>query len=299
MRVIVTGAAGFAGYSLTRELLKQGHEVYAILRPDSSHNDRFYDVQGDLHLVELDCADFDKIADKILCQCDVFYHLAWFGGRDDFEGQNANIDYTIKAVEAAANAGCKRFVGIGSQAEYGVSDGLITEDLMPRPINAYGAAKVAALYLTKRRAEQLGLEWIWGRIFSLYGDYEPAGRMLPDVLKKMKVDQPVSLSSCEQNWDYLHVVDAARAIAALGAKGHAGEIYNIAHGQYAPLSQFIDRAKKELGSYSEVKFGDRANPFISLQPDVSKIKNHTGWTPEISFEDGIEAFVNNRYFYED
>ncbi|MBE5910030.1 NAD-dependent epimerase/dehydratase family protein [Pseudobutyrivibrio sp.] len=298
MRVIVTGAAGFAGYSLTRELLEQGHEVYAILRPNSKHNDRFYNVNGNLHLVELDCVDFDKIADKILCQCDVFYHLAWFGGRDDFEGQNANIDYTIKAIESAAKSGCKRFVGIGSQAEYGVCEGLITEDQMPRPINAYGAAKVAALYLSKRRAEQLGVEWIWGRIFSLYGDLEPAGRMLPDVLDKMKHDEAVSLSSCEQNWDYLHVVDAAKAIAALGKSGHAGEIYNIANGNYAPLMTFIDRAKTELKSKSEVKFGERVNPFISLQPDVSKIKAHTGWSPKICFEDGIVAFVDNKLYYE-
>lgn len=299
MKAVVTGAAGFAGYSLTRELLEKDYEVFAVLRPGSSHNERFDKVGGTLHLVEADCADFDKLAEKIGCDCDVFYHLAWFGDRDDFEGQNANIDYTIKALESAGKLGCKRFVGIGSQAEYGVYEGLITEDLMPHPINAYGAAKVAAMYLTKRRAEQLDIDWIWGRIFSLYGDYEPAGRMLPDLLKKMQTGEPISLSSCEQNWDYLHVVDAAKSIVALGERGHAGDIYNIANGQYMPLKEFVERAKKQLNSEAEVKFGNRTNPFISLQPGVKKIHEHTGWKPEISFEDGIEAFVNNRYYYED
>ncbi len=293
MKVIVTGAAGFAGYSVTNELVKQGHEVYAILRPNSSHNKRFDGMPANLHRVELDCSDFDKIADAVECKCDIFYHLAWFGGRDDFEGQNANIDYTIKAVESAGKAGCKRFVGIGSQAEYGVSQGLIKEDDMPRPVNAYGAAKVAAMYLTKRRAEQLNIEWIWGRIFSLYGDHEPEGRMLPDLLMKLTRNETVSLSSCEQNWDYLHVRDAAEAIVALGEKGKDGNIYNIAHGSYKPLKEFVEEAKGVLDSCSTINYGDRVTPFISLQPDVSKIKEHTGWSPRVTFEDGIKSFVND------
>ncbi len=291
MKVVVTGAAGFAGYSLTRELLAQNHEVFAILRPGSSHNKRFEGINGNLHLVEADCVDFGSLGEKINQKCDVFYHLAWFGGRDDFEGQNANIRYTIAALESASKIGCKRFVGIGSQAEYGVCDGLISEDLMPHPINAYGAAKVAAMYLTKRRAEQLDIDWIWGRIFSLYGDYEPAGRMLPDVLNKMQNGEEIHLSSCEQNWDYLHVVDAAKAIVAIGESGHAGEIYNIANGEYAPLKTFIDRARNELKTNAFIYFGKRVNPFISLQPDVRKIKAHTGWKPEMNFEDGVKAFI--------
>ncbi len=291
MRVIVTGAAGFAGYSLTKELLAQNHEVYVVLRPGSQHNERFDVNEPKLHPIELDCADFDKIHEHIDVDCDEMYHLAWFGGRDDFEGQNANIDYTIKALESAAKCNCKRFVGIGSQAEYGVCSELITEDMMPHPVNAYGAAKVAAMYLSKRRAEQLGLEWVWGRIFSLYGDYEPAGRMLPDLLNKLSKNEEVNLSSCEQNWDYLHVRDAAESIALLGTKAHAGEIYNIANGDYKPLKEFVEFAKKTLGSSSVINYGNRPEPFVSLQPDMSKHKAHTGWEPKIGFEKGIKDFV--------
>ncbi len=291
MKVIVTGAAGFAGYSLTKELLNKGYEVYAILRPGSKHNERFVRGEENLHLVELDCEDFDKIPIEINEDCDVFYHLAWFGGRDDFTGQNANIDYNIKALESAAKLNCKRFVGIGSQAEYGVCSGLITEDTLPKPVNAYGAAKVAAMYLSKRRAEQLGLDWLWGRIFSLYGDYEPDGRMLPDLLQKLNLNVEVNLSSCEQNWDYLHVRDAATAIVAIGEKGHAGEIYNIARGDFKPLKKFVELAKSTLNSNSIINYGNPPKPFISLQPDMSKLKKHSGWEPKIEFEKGIKEFI--------
>ena len=276
MKAIVTGAAGFAGYHVTTHLLEHGYEVYAVVRPGSSHNDRLNKNNKRLHIVELDCKDYSQIAESINEQCDIVFHLAWAGGRDDFYEQYANIEAAVQVVETAAKLGCKRLIGIGSQAEYGIVEGLITEDLKPNPINAYGAAKVAAMQLTKRRCEQLGIEWIWGRIFSLYGKYEPAGRMLPDLIRKLKNGETVCLSDCTQNWDYLDASDAAEAIIALGETGHAGEIYNIANGDYRPLKEFVEEVRTEINK-GNVVFGDRANPFISLQPCVEKIYKDTGW----------------------
>ena len=291
-KAVITGAAGFAGFSVTRELLSRGYKVYAILKPGSAHNARLSDLSGDLDSVELDCAEFDKISDYINEKCDLFINLAWFGGRDDFYIQKNNIDCCLMALESASRLGCSRFIGIGSQAEYGISAGCMTEELMPSPINAYGSAKVSAMYLSKKRSEQLDIEWIWGRIFSLYGDYEPSGRMLPDLIVNLKAGRNVSLSSCEQNWDYLHVTDAARAIACLAEKGHSGEIYNIANGDYKPLKVFTETVQKLLECNGIICYGSKADPFVSLQPDVTKLMAHTGWKPIVGFEEGVLKFAN-------
>ncbi len=293
MKAVVTGAAGFAGYSLVDALLKKNNEVYAILRPGSEHNKRFKPDTAGLHLIELDCADFDKIADFVQTDCEVFYHLAWFGGRDDFEVQKKNIDYCLMALESAGKLNCKRFVGIGSQAEYGVTQGIQSESLMPNPVNSYGSAKTAAMYLSKRRAGQLDIEWIWGRIFSLYGDFEPSGRMLPDLMRGLKNNEDFCLSSCRQNWDYLHVKDAAEAIIAIGTHGLSGEIYNIANGDYRPLKEFVEEVKLISDSDSTISYGRDPEPFIALQPDVSKIKRDTGWAPIIDFSTGVKDFLND------
>ena len=289
-KAVITGAAGFAGYSTTIELLNSGYEVYAVLRPNSEHNERLSYHTDNIHLIELDCSDFGKIPMVVDSECDVFIHLAWFGGRDDFSVQTDNIGYCLSALESAAALKCKRFIGIGSQAEYGLCDSLISEDTKTAPINAYGAAKLAALYLSKRRAEQLGVEWIWGRIFSLYGDKEPSGRLFPDLINSLRTDRAINLSSCEQNWDYLNVKDGAKAIVALAEKGHPGEIYNIANGDYRSLKSFVEEARDLLNSKSDIEYGPKADPFVSLQPDVSKIYNHTGWKPDISFREGVLNF---------
>ncbi len=289
-KAVITGAAGFAGYSTTIELLNRGYEVFAILRPGSEHNARFKSFGDNLHLIELDCSEFDKICDSVDTECDIMYHLAWFGRRDDFKAQKNNVDYCLMALESASSLGCKRFVGIGSQAEYGFTDELIKENTFPHPINAYGAAKLAALNLSQIRSKQLGIEWVWGRIFSLYGDNEPSGRLFPDLIRTLRLNNPVNLSSCEQNWDYLHVRDGASAILSIGERGFAGEVYNIANGNYKPLKCFVEEARSVLNSNSEIIYGPRAVPFISLQPDVSKISEHTGWLPKISFREGVLNF---------
>lgn len=294
MRAVVTGAAGFAGYSLVEMLIKKGYSVYAIVRPGSFHNSRLIGLVNSDSIIELDSKSYESLPEYINERCDLFFHLAWSGERDDFETQYNNIRYALNALESASILRCKRFIGIGSQAEYGSTTLLMTEDLKPNPINAYGAAKAASSYLLKCRAAQLGIDFVWGRIFSLYGRYEPKNRLLPLLLSTMMdgTTDTLQLSSCQQNWDYLNVVDAADAIIALGESGHNGEIYNIASGDYKPLREYIEDIQVLLNTSNQIFYGEQANPLISLQPDINKITTHTGWRPRMSFKEGICALIS-------
>lgn len=299
LKAVITGAAGFAGFSTTRELLERGMEVYAILKPGSAHNARMDLLSGSLHRTELELSELDRIPELVPDGCDYFFHLAWFGARDDEKIQNLNADYCLSALRSASSVGCKRFIGIGSQAEYGLCDDVITEETVPAPITAYGRAKLSAMERSKQIASELGIEWIWGRIFSLYGDYEPAGRMLPDLIDSILNKKAKHLSSCEQYWDYLHVRDCARAIANLADKGRSGEIYNIANGDYKPLKEFTESVRRLLNKDAVLEYGDRSDPFVSLKPDVSKLKEHTGWEPLIGFDEGVLRFADEKDQYND
>ncbi len=286
---VVTGAAGFLGYSITKYLVDNNYDVYAIVRPESEHNKRLADL--DLKkIIELDISQLPELINLIDEKCDFFFHLTWIGSRYDIFEQKKNIDYSISAVEAATKLGCKKIIISGSQAEYGVKDCIINEETSANPRDAYGASKLAALYLTKLRAKQLGIEWVWGRIFSLYGDYEPISRMLPQLIHTMYKDEEMTLSSCTQYWDYLNVKDGAAAMVSLAERGRDGEIYNIARGDYKQLSQFVDEVNDLVGR-GKVVFGDKADPYFSLQPDVSKLIHDTGWEPKISFNDGVREYI--------
>jgi len=279
---IVTGAAGFAGLNLVEQLLKNEYKVYGIVRPGSPNNGRLPHDPAFIK-VELEAADYSLIPEHIPGSCELFYHMTWGGGRYDFDAQIKNIDFTLDALKSAAKLGCRKFIGTGSQAEYGVKRELITENMNLEPFCSYGASKVAACQLSRNLAKQLQIEWCWGRIFSLYGKYEPSGRMLPDLIAKLKKNEEIHLSSCRQMWDYLEAVDAADAFIAIGEKGHDGEIYNVANGDFHELRWFTEEMKRKLNSSSELIYGEDPDPFVSLQPSVKKLREHTGWSPKIPF----------------
>lgn len=292
--VLVTGAFGFAGANLVEHLSDKGYKVYAVGREGSSHNDR---LSGLENVVKVCCemADYARLPEILEKQgapeLDYLVHLAWGGDRKDMHQQFKNVEGSMAVMDAAKALGVKRFIGIGSQAEYGVKEELITEDLEPEPIDAYGSCKLAAYYLLKSEAVKNEIEFIWGRIFSLIGRYEPAGRMLPDLVARLKRGDGMELSSCEQYWDYLDAEDAADAIIALLEKGRAGEIYNIANGDYRPLKEFTDRAAAALlADPGLIGYGDRPRPFISLKASSEKIQNDTGWKPVTSFEETVKKY---------
>ncbi len=79
-----------------------------------------------------------------------------------------NLEASCSLIEVAAAAGATAFVGIGSQGEYG-ADTPMHESQLPAPTTLYGAAKVAALFLTRQLAAQTGMRHAWPRLFSTYG----------------------------------------------------------------------------------------------------------------------------------
>lgn len=312
-RAVVTGAAGFAGCNLTEHLLQKGYEVVAVVRPNSPHNARLYEIQNDkLSIVRLDISDISQLPKHIEKKdIDAFFHLAWEGERDDKKRQENNVNNTMEAILTASKLNCRKFICTGSQAEYGLQ-GTIEEskrcmELPPKdydkafnrttesaalyPLTAYGRGKAEACYITRRMAENLGIEWIWVRIFSLYGKYEPRGRMLPDLIASIKEGKPMKLSSCIQLWDFLDAGDAANGIIAAAEHGRSGEIYNLSNGNTRLLKDFTNTALRTFCTSSAadelIIYGDDADPFISLKPSNDKLCRDTGWKPEVEFSYGI------------
>ena len=147
-RVIVTGATSMIGEALIEECLKHGISVCAVIRKDTARKDRLPE-DPHLELVECSLEELAALPEKVTGSFDTFYHIAWgYTGAARNKStrlQSKNIDYTLDAVEAAAKLGCKRFIGAGSQAEYGPLDReMIGPDAPEHPTTPYGVSKLAA-----------------------------------------------------------------------------------------------------------------------------------------------------------
>ena len=178
-RIFVTGATSMIGSALVSESLANGVEVYAMVRKNSPKIGRL-PVNSRLHLVEGDLDALGELPAKVPVRIDTFYHIAWghTGAKrnERTELQADNIRTTLQAIRVAAEMGAEKFIGAGSQAEYGPKDlEMIGPDTETNPVTPYGAAKLAAGLLGRMLAHELGIAFIWPRIFSTYDNLPGCG----------------------------------------------------------------------------------------------------------------------------
>lgn len=296
-RIVVTGATSMIGGALIEECMKHDTEVYAVVRASSGKQSRLPSCPK-LHLVDCDLENLHCLPEKIPEKCDTFYHIAWgnTGERRNksTELQSRNIFYTLQAVRAAEALGCRRFIGAGSQAEYGPMD---VEKIFPdspvNPTTPYGASKLAAGQLARMLCRELGMECIWPRIFSVYGIYEKETTMIASGLRRMLAGEATEFTPAMQRWDYLYSKDAGRAYYLIGEKGRDGAVYCVGSGQARPLKEYIEEMARLTNAEAP---GIGAKPYppgavMNLCADIKSLTEDTGFVPEHTFEQGIRETI--------
>ncbi|HUM82688.1 MAG TPA: NAD(P)-dependent oxidoreductase [Lachnospiraceae bacterium] len=302
-KAIITGATGMLGLTLAFEALRKGDEVYAVIRPDSVRKGRLTENEH-LHIVPCDLAEMKNLPNLIPRGKGVFYHMGWantgrFRNRTE-EGQNINVAFEEDAVRAAAAIGCTKFIGAGSQAEYGPKEDMKIGPLTPaEPVEFYGMAKLKAMEKGKKLSEELGMPFIWMRIFSTYGPYDKSTSMIAESLGKLLRGEPTAFTPATQIWDYLYSEDAARAFYLAGEKGRSGAVYCVGSGCGRPLREFIEIMCKTVDPKAVPGIGKKPFPpgkVRNLTADITSLTADTGFVPQVSFEEGIAktaAFMKN------
>ena len=296
--IVISGPTGAVGMALINKCIEKNIPVLAICHKGSKRIENI--PQNPLiEVLELDLADYYGFEPKESAQYDVFYHLAWNGTfgdtRNDMPLQVKNIQYTLDAVALAQKLGCHTFIGAGSQAEYGRVEGLLRPDTPAFPENGYGMAKLCAGQMSRTVCEQLGMTHIWTRILSVYGPYDGKDTMVMSSLRKMKANEPTEFTKGEQLWDYLYSEDAAEALLALGTHGIHGKVYCLGSGEAHPLSWYIGIMHKLSKSTADIGLGKmpyRDKQVMHLQADISELQKDVGFTPKITFEEGIGRIMD-------
>ena len=323
MRVIVTGATSFIGRAVTKELLAGGHHVFAVVRPDSPGLPRLEmlapEAEGKsgrkgecLTFLPFALKDIRKLescpalvpssalkshsAPKGMAE--LWLHLGWEGAgsanRQDPHVQARNIGYALDSLHTAARLGCARFLFCGSQAEYGIVDGIMGEEILCHPVSEYGKDKLEVCRRAGEEAKALGIDYIHARIFSVYGPGDHPWSLVSTCLNTFLKGGRMELGACTQQWNFLHVRDAARALTGLLlAKVPAG-VYNVAGEDTRSLKSFVEQMHRLCGERGTCEYGKRppnAEGVVSLVPDIRKLKEAAGFAQEISFEDGIREMI--------
>ena len=277
MKFFITGASSFIGVELSRYLSDNGHEIIAMSRRANEYLEEIA-KDGHLQVFRADMQMLPELAKDI--NADVFVHLAWAGTTHEERNNPAvheeNVRLSLECVKLAKQMGCQLYVDAGSQAEYGIVPGVLTEDTPCNPITAYGKGKLKMYKESSILTKKLGLKYIHLRILSVYGENDHDETLIKSSLKKLTANEPIEMRSGGQKWNYVYVKDAARQIAelsifAINDLNFRQDVYNIASNDTRKLQDFIIAMKKIIGSASELSFGGY-NPEkdVYLDPDTVK-----------------------------
>jgi nucleoside-diphosphate-sugar epimerase len=293
--LLVTGAGGFVGAAVVRAALAEGHRVVALCRTPVAP--RLIGLAGDLTIRAVDLADTRKLTAVVAAaKADCIVHCAWEGvggPKRAADIQLANIATTCALVDAAIAAGAAKFVGIGSQAEYGRFDRRIDENDLPAPNMLYGAAKLSACHLARQRSRAAGMAFAWLRLFSTYGPGDNPNWLIPSVIADLLAGRRPRLTAGTQSWDYLHVDDVARGVLA-AATGSAAGIFNLSSGHAVPVRGIVERLRDIAAPGLELVFGEvpfGPDQIMFLEGDNRLLCEATGWTPRIELTDGLAGTV--------
>lgn len=278
-------------------LMEEGCSVALLLRT-SSKTLLIKDVVEQSTVILGDMNDLEAVREQIAAHApEIIVHIAWQGVNGVNRNSSIQLDNvltTLQLYQIGRDLGIKKFVGLGSQAEYGPQSGRINESTPPHPTTIYGAAKLATYLLLDRLSAVDGIDFAWLRLFSGYGPGDDPRCLIPYLISSLLKREAPNLTRCEQIWDFIYVDDVAAAIVA-AAHGNAKGVFNLGSGIPLPLKEVVERLRDVIDPSIPIKFGDvpyRPDQVMHLEADISALVSATGWRPSISLEDGLRFTVD-------
>jgi nucleoside-diphosphate-sugar epimerase len=287
VRVLVTGGTGFVGRPCVAALVAAGHEVHVVARGSGTGLPPGVIAHRADLLAEGAAAAVVRAAAPTH-----LLHLAWDATPGAYWTSRANFAWaraTIALLEAFADAGGRRVVAAGTCAE------LDWRALPPAgtPPTPYGACKDATRRLLAAFAATAGIEAAWGRLYHLYGPGEHPDRLVPAVARALLAGERAACTAGRQVRDYLHVADAAAALAAL-VPGPGAGTFEIGSGHGVPVAEVVGIVARACGRPALVDLGARPTPPdepAAIVADPARLRAELGWAPRHGLEDGLAEAV--------
>ena len=303
MRILITGATGFAGSHLVDRLLAEGHELYALYHRQTTHQALRTDAR--LHSVEGDLLDEASLQTAVsAARPDIIYHLAGqaYPARSwDTPALTiaVNSGGTANLLQAAVKWGRPRVVVVTSAEIYGQIDPdklPLTEQTVPQPRHPYGVSKLAAGQLVNLYWERYQLPVVEARPFNHIGPRQALGFVVPDFASQLAAiklgQQPptMSVGNLEAQRDFTDVRDVVRAYVLLAERGQPGQAYLICSGQPVSIHYLLTTLAELAGVAIDIAYDParmRPSDTPCLYGSYARLQRDTGWQPQIHLRQSL------------
>lgn len=311
MKFLVTGGAGFIGSNIVEELLNRGCTVRVLDNFSTGKRENLKQFNKDIELIEGDIRSY-HIVQQAVKGIDVILHQAALPSvprsiKDPITSNEVNVVGTLNILEAAKENGVKRVVYASSSSVYGDNPELPKhEGMMPNPLSPYAVSKLAGEKYCQVFSKLYGIETVILRYFNVFGPrQDPSSEysaVIPKFIRLMTNDQaPTIFGDGTQSRDFTYVANVVEANILAATKedcpkdpyGKTGLVMNCAcYGQITlnslvhELNILLDKDIKPI--YTQPRPGDIKHSFA----DIGLIRQKIGFTPKISFSNGLYITFN-------
>jgi nucleoside-diphosphate-sugar epimerase len=272
------GGSGFIGKNLAAYF--SGY--YTITVFDKYIDDVFFESFPNIKTVKLDLVE-DHIPDNFDCPAYILNLASIVTAERDLGLFHELVQSNIKIVtnlysRFRGNSRLKLFVQFGSSEEYGAIDSPLNEQSREEPGSPYALIKQLSTNLILMLYRNDNFPSMVVRPGNLFGRFQPKDKFIPYIIDKLKRNERLDVTLCEQKRDFIYIDDFATLIhqSILEYKYCQGLIINVASGESVSLKELIEHCKSVISSSSEISYGAkpyRANEIMDLRCDVDLLKN--------------------------
>jgi nucleoside-diphosphate-sugar epimerase len=302
MKYLITGGAGFIGSNIARKLVADGQQVRILDNFSSGTWENIEDIKSKLEVIDGDIRDYWTVV-KAVKGIDYVLNQAALPSvprsvDNPLTSNNVNIDGTLNVLEAARQAGVKRFVTASSSSVYGESEVLPkVETMVPSPLSPYAITKLTNEFYCQVFWQLYKFPTVALRYFNIFGPYQSPKSEYAPVIPRfitafMAGKQPIVFGDGEQSRDFTFIDNCVQAnLLATQSESMVGQAFNVACGGQFTLNNLLDELRKIMkvdipAKYEPARAGDIKHSYAG----IDKIKKH-GYNPTVGFVAGLKPTV--------
>src|SRR5438093_3588126 len=302
LRCLVTGGAGFIGSHVAERLVALGHQVRVVDNLSTGDEANLAGLDGEIEFLRGDLCEA-RVCRSAVARIDVVFHLAALPSvprslKDPWTSHDANVNASMRLLEACRAAQVKRVVYSSSSSVYGDTPVLPkTESVEPLPRSPYAASKLAGEQYVLAFARAGLIEGVALRYFNVFGPrqspHSAYAAVIPRFFQAARDERPaVVYGDGQQTRDFTYVDNVVEAnLLAAGAAGDTvnGWVVNVGAGTRTALVGVIGMigavTGREMGYVREPpRSGDVRDSLASLERATRLL----GYQPRMSLEEGLQ-----------
>ncbi|MAV56530.1 MAG: hypothetical protein CMI79_03260 [Candidatus Pelagibacter sp.] len=296
-KLLVVGGTGFIGYHIIKEAKKRKWKITSISL-NKPKNVRFH---KNVNYIKVNFSDFKKLKNKLNGNYDFVVNAGGYGvhPNSDNSGKklfNSHFLGTVNLVKILSKKKIKKFIQIGSSAEYGRAKHPQVENSKCFPKTPYALTKFACSNFLQNFNQINNFPVTILRFFLVYGPKQDKNRILPQIIEKSLNNKSFPTTNGQQYCDFCFIDDAVRAIfKTFFSSKTSGEIINVGLGKPIKIKKVITMTIKYIGKgkalFGKLKYKKDTN--MRLYPNIQKAKKLIKWKPKIKFAQGLKLTISS------